>query len=193
MYLTVEDIKNSRVAALEELPDEFIEKRLESLSKVIEEYCNTSFKPIQTEWKTDLKSRVKVLKKPLISVEEVNVLGETLVEDEDYYVYPEKNRIEFENISRYSRRKKALTIKYTYGYGKVPAIVKEVLLELFKDSLVNANTTSRVKSEQWEDYSYTLADSTETTQNILARLDRFIEDDLDYVEEDTNKIRAMLL
>ena len=68
-----------------------------------------------------------------------------------------------------------------------------MLLELFKDSLVNTNTTNRVKSEQWEDYSYTLADSTETTQNILARLDRFIEDDLDYVEEGTNKIRAMLL
>ena len=71
--------------------------------------------------------------------------------------------------------------------------MKEVLLELFKDSLVSADTTNRVKSEQWEDYSYTLADSTETTQSILSRLDRFIEDDLDYVEEGTKKIRAMLL
>ncbi len=193
MYLTVEDIKSSRVAAFEGLPDEFIEKRLKDLSGVIDEYCNTRFAPTKTEWRTDLKSRVKVLKRPLIAVEEVKVLDEVLVENEGYYVYPEKNLIEFENISKYKKRKKTLYINYTYGYEEVPAIVKEVLLELFKDSLVSANTTNRVKSEQWEDYSYTLADSTETTQNILARLDRFIEDDLDYIEEGTNKIRAMLL
>ena len=193
MYLTVEDIRNSRVAAFEELPDEFIEKRLENLSKVIEEYCNTRFVPTETEWNTDLKRKIRTIKKPLLYVNELKVLGTNLEENEDFYVYPEKSLIEFENISEYKKRKKVLYINYTYGYEEVPAIVKEVLLELFKDSLVNANTTNRVKSEQWEDYSYTLADSTETTQNILARLDRFIEDDLDYVEEGTNKIRAMLL
>ena len=193
MYLTVEEVKNSRVAAFEGLPDEFIEKRLENLSKVIEEYCNTRFVPTETEWNTDLKRKIRTIKKPLLYVNELKVLGTNLEENEDFYVYPEKSLIEFENISEYKKRKKVLYINYTYGYEEVPAIVKEVLLELFKDSLVNANTTNRVKSEQWEDYSYTLADSTETTQNILARLDRFIEDDLDYVEEGTNKIRAMLL
>ncbi len=192
MYLTVKDIKNSRVASLTELPDSFIEKRLIDLSKVIDEYCNTTFKPTQAEWKTDLRLKVRTLKKPLISVEEVKVLDEALVEDEDYYVYPEKNLIEFEDISRYKKRKKALNFKYTYGYVEVPAIVKEVLLELFKDSLESANTVGKIKSEQWEDYSYTLSDSTETTQNILSRLDRFIEDEEEIVEG-KNKIRAMLL
>lgn len=193
MYLTVEDIRNSKVAAFEELPDEFIEKRLKELSKVIDEYCNTRFEPTEVEWNTDLKRRIRTIKKPLLYVKELKILDTNLEENEDFYVYPEKSLIEFENISEYKKRKKALYINYIYGYEEVPAIVKEVLLELFKDSLVNANTTNRVKSEQWEDYSYTLADSTETTQNILARLDRFIEDDLDYVEEGTNKIRAMLL
>ncbi|GMG96251.1 hypothetical protein [Tepidimicrobium xylanilyticum] len=193
MYLTVEDIKNSRVAALKELPDEFIVKRLIDLSRVIDEYCNTKFIPTGTEWTTDLRRKIKTLKKPLLHVDELKVFGVTLVENEDYYVYPEKNAIEFEDISKYQKRKKAVYIKYTYGYEEIPAIVKEVLLELFKESIVNANNIYRVKSEQWEDYSYTLADNTETMQNILSRLDRFIEDDANIAEESSNKVRAMLL
>jgi hypothetical protein len=192
MYVTVDDIKSSRVALFDGLPDGFIEKRLIDLSKVIDEYCNTTFKPTQIEWKTDLRLKVRALKKPLISIEEVKVLGEALVEDEDYYVYPEKNLIEFDDMSNYRRRKKALNLKYTYGYVEVPSIVKEVLLELLKDSLESANMSGKVKSEQWEDYQYTLADSTETTKNILSRLDRFIEYE-DEIVEGRNKIRAMLL
>ena len=162
MYLTVEEVKESRITVLEGLPDEFIAKRIEDLSSLIDEYCNTRFIPTTAEWKMDLKRRVKMFRKPLLSVEELKVQEDLLLEDEDYYVYPEKNLIEFEDISEFKRRKKALYIKYIYGYKEVPAIVKEVLLELFRDSVVGATTTSKVKSEQWEDYSYTLADSTDT-------------------------------
>ena len=193
MYLTIEDVKNSRIVAFEGLPDEFIEKRIETLSRVIEEYCNTKFTPTEATWSTDLKRKIVTLKKPLLHVNELEVLSSPLEENEDYYVYPEKNLIEFEDISKYERRKKALSIKYTYGYEEVPAIVKEVLLDLFKENASDASTTSKIKSEQWEDYSYTLADNTEITQDILARLDRFAEDDSDYVEGATNKIQAMLL
>lgn len=193
MYLTIEDVKNSRIAAFEGLPDEFIEKRIETLSRVIEEYCNTKFTPTEAIWSTDLKKKIVTLKKPLLHVNELEVLSSPLEENEDYYVYPEKNLIEFEDISKYERRKKALSIKYTYGYEEVPAIVKEVLLDLFKENVSGTSTTSKIKSEQWEDYSYTLADNTEITQDILARLDMFAENDSDYVEGATNKIQAMLL
>lgn len=192
MYLTVEDIENSRVAAFEGLHDDFIENRLKALSGVIDEYCNTKFVPTKTEWNTDLKRKVKTLKKPLLFVDKLKVLGNELEEDFDYYVYPERNLIEFEDISDYKRRKKALYLIYTYGYEEVPAIVKEVLLELFKDSLSNANITNKVKSEQWEDYSYTLSDSTETIQSILSILDKYIEDE-EEITEGRNKVRAMLL
>lgn len=193
MYLSVEDIKESKVAALIELPDEFIKKRLENLSMVIDEYCNTKFTPTEATWSTDLKRKIVTLKKPLLHVNELEVLSSPLEENEDYYVYPEKNLIEFEDISKYERRKKALSIKYTYGYEEVPAIVKEVLLDLFKENVSGTSTTSKIKSEQWEDYSYTLADNTEITQDILARLDMFAQNDSDYVEGATNKIQAMLL
>lgn len=193
MYLTIEDVKNSRIVSFEGLPDEFIKKRLENLSMVIDEYCNTKFTPTEATWSTDLKRKIVTLKKPLLHVNELEVLSSPLEENEDYYVYPEKNLIEFEDISKYERRKKALSIKYTYGYEEVPAIVKEVLLDLFKENVSGTSTTSKIKSEQWEDYSYTLADNTEITQDILARLDRFAEDDSDYVEGATNKIQAMLL
>ena len=193
MYLTVEEVKESRITALEGLPDEFIAKRIEALSRLIDEYCNTRFLPTTVEWKTDLKRRIKTFRKPLLTVDELKILEDQLEEDEDYYVYPEKNLIEFEDISQYQRRKKALYIKYTFGYEETPVAVKEVLLELFRDSVVHSGTTSKVKSEQWEDYSYTLADSTETALSALSMLDRFIEDDTLYVEESTNKIRAMLL
>lgn len=192
MYLTVEDIKKSRVASLTELPDDFIEKRLEVLSKVIDEYCNTRFVPTVTEWRTDLKRKIKTLKRPLLHVDKVTVQDNLLHEDIDYYVYPERNLIEFEDILEYKRRKKTLFIKYTYGHKEVPAIVKEVLLELLKDSLENSNISGRVKSEQWEDYQYTLSDSTETTEKILSMLNRYIESE-DEVVESSNKIRAMLL
>lgn len=193
MYLTVEEVNESRITALEGLPDEFIAKRIEDLSRLIDEYCNTRFLPTTVEWKTDLKRRIKTFRKPLLTVDELKILEDQLEEDEDYYVYPEKNLIEFEDISQYQRKKKALYIKYTFGYEETPAAVKEVLLELFRDSVVHSGTTSKVKSEQWEDYSYTLADSTETALSALSMLDRFIEDDTLYVEESTNKIRAMLL
>lgn len=193
MYLTVEEVNESRITALEGLPDEFIAKRIEDLSRLIDEYCNTRFLPTTVEWKTDLKRRIKTFRKPLLAVDELKILEDQLEEDEDYYVYPEKNLIEFEDISQYQRRKKALYIKYTFGYEETPVAVKEVLLELFRDSVVHSGTTSKVKSEQWEDYSYTLADSTETALSALSMLDRFIEDDTLYVEESTNKIRAMLL
>lgn len=193
MYLTVEEVNESRITALEGLPDEFIAKRIEDLSRLIDEYCNTRFLPTTVEWKTDLKRRIKTFRKPLLTVDELKILEDQLEEDEDYYVYPEKNLIEFEDISQYQRRKKALYIKYTFGYEETPVAVKEVLLELFRDSVVHSGTTSKVKSEQWEDYSYTLADSTETALSALSMLDRFIEDDTLYVEESTNKIRAMLL
>lgn len=192
MYLTVEDIKESKVAALIELPDEFIRKRLENLSGVIDEYCNTKFIPTKIEWRTDLKSKVRTLKKPLINVINLKIQDNLLEEDLDYYVYPERNLIEFEDTLEYKRRKKTLYIKYVYGHEEVPAIVKEVLLELFKDSIEGSNVSGRVKSEQWEDYQYTLADSSKSILGILSLLDRFIEDEEEIVES-SNKIRAMLL
>lgn len=193
MYLTVEEVKESGINALKDLSDEFLEKRIEALSGVVDEYCNTRFEPTEIEWTTDLRVRVKTLKKPLLSVEELKILDEVLVENEDYYVYPEKNLIEFEDILDYQRKKKILYVKYIYGYEEVPAIVKEVLLELLKDSVVSSDTTSRMKSETWEDYSYTLSDTSETRASILSMLDRFIEDSTEYVESSSNKIRAMLL
>jgi hypothetical protein len=192
MYLTVEDVKKSQVAALVELPDDFIIKRLEILSGVIDEYCNTRFVPTEIEWRTDLKRKVRTLKRPLISVNELMIQDNLLEEDLDYYVYPERNLIEFEDILEYKRRKKTLYIKYVYGHEEVPAIVKEVLLELFKDSIEGSNVSGRVKSEQWEDYQYTLADGSQSIKGILSMLDRFIEDEEEIIEN-SNKIRAMLL
>lgn len=191
-YVTVEDIRESRVAGLEELPSYFIQKRLNELSRVIDEYCDTRFEPTQAEWRTDLKSKVKVLNTPLISVEEVSVLNDTLIEDEHYYVYPERDTIEIEGIMNYPKRKKALSLRYTYGYAEVPALVKEVLMELFKDSISMLKQSSgRIKSESWEDYTYTLADSTEVVQGMLGRLSRFKKQ---YEpERASDKVRAMLL
>ena len=192
MYLTVEDIKNSRVASLTELPDDFIEKRLDVLSRLIDEYCNTRFVPTETEWRTDLKRKVKTLKRPLINVNKLMIQDNLLEEDIDYYVYPERNLVEFEDILEYKRRKKTLYIKYTYGHEEIPAIVKEVLLELFKDTMEGSNVSGRVKSEQWEDYQYTLSDATGTTGRILSMLNRYIESE-DEVVESSNKIRAIFL
>lgn len=190
-YISIDDVKSSNIAIFEGLEDSYIQKRLNNLSRVIDEYCNTKFTPTEDNWRTDLRARNKVPRKPLISVESVEVRGSLLSEDTDYYVYEEKNLIEIENISEYKNRKKALTLNYTYGYREVPAIVKEVLLELFKDGISNlTHTVGRVKSEQWEDYSYTL-DNSDTIEPILLRLSRFIEED--EVERQSNKIRAMLL
>ncbi len=191
-YLTLGDIKNSRIPLFNELPDEFIQKRLNNLSRVIDEYCNTKFTPTIDSWRTDLKSRNTTPNKPLLSVENVEVRGDILVEDADYYVYEKKNLIEIDDTSIYEKKKKALTIDYTYGHKEVPAIVKEVLLELLKDSVSSlSHTTGRVKSEQWEDYSYTLSDSNEVMRSILSMLDKFIEEE--EVERQSNKIKAMLL
>lgn len=191
-YLTVEDIRQSRVESFKDLPDYFIQKRLNELSRVIDEHCNTKFEPTQIFWRTDIRSKVRTLKKPLLTVDEVRVSGETLIEDEDYYVYPERNTIEIEDTTKYPKKKKALDLKYTFGHEKVPALVKEALMELFKDSVSTLNqNTGRIKSEQWEDYSYTLSDSSDVVRGILGRLNEFKEDD--EPPERSNKVRAMLL
>lgn len=195
-YITVDDVKESKATVFESLvdgaSDDFIQKRLNDLSRVIDEYCNTKFTPTQSSYKADLKSRNITPNKPLLSVQSVDVKGTLLAEDIDYYVYENSSLIEIENTALYDKKKKALTVEYTYGYDETPAIVKEVLLDLLRDTVSNlTQATGRVKSEQWDDYSYTLSDSSDVTNEILSRLDRFIEDE--ELEKSNNKIRAMLL
>lgn len=191
-YISIDEVKSSNIDIFKGLDDDYIQKRLNNLSRVIDEYCNTKFTPTIDNWRTDLRTRNKVPKKPLLSVEDVKVKDIELVEDTDFYVYERINLVEIDDTSIYEKRKKALNIEYTYGYEIVPAIVKEVLLELLKDNVASlSHTTGRVKSEQWEDYSYTLSDSNEVMKNILSLLDQFIEHDEE--ERHSNKIRAMLL
>lgn len=191
-YISIEEVKNSNITIFEDLEDNYIQKRLNDLSRVIDEYCNTKFTPTIDNWRTDVRTRNKVPKRPLLSVENVEVKGMELIEDNDFYIYERINLIEIDDTSKYEKKKKALTINYTYGHEEVPAIVKEVLLELLKDNVASlSHTTGRVKSEQWDDYSYTLSESNEVMKNILSMLDKFIEHDEE--ERQSNKIRAMLL
>ena len=191
-YISIGEVRNSNIDIFKSLDDSYIQKRLINLSRVIDEYCNTKFTPTIDIWRTDLRTRNKVPKKPLLSVEKVEVKEIELIEDDDFYVYERINLVEIEDTSIYEKKKKALTINYTYGYEVVPAIVKEVLLELLKDNVASlSHTTGRVKSEQFDDYSYTLSDNNEVVKSILSMLDKFIEHDEE--ERQSNKIRAMLL
>ena len=49
MYLTVQEVKKSGIKVLEDLDDDFLEMRIESLSRLVDEYCNTRFEPTEVE------------------------------------------------------------------------------------------------------------------------------------------------
>lgn len=194
-YITIEEIKKLQIKSLEELDDEALQVRIDRLSGLVEEYCNTKFEPTDHKQKFDVASKLRVAKTPLIEVGKFVYAGTEQVEDLDYYVYTDLNVIEIEDTCQFERKKNSIQVEYKYGYEKVPATVKEVIIELLKLEVEQKDQSNTVKSETFDkEYSYTKqsgTDNVKTKEGILALLDRYVEEE--YVPISNKRVRARVI
>lgn len=198
MYVTVDEIKQKEIKSLENLSDDKLECYIELMSGEVDEYCNTKFKPTKDIYTLDYKRKFFTRKQPLISINNIKLEEYPLFENEDFFVYIEKSRIELAEF-KVERVKKAIKIDYLYGYEKVPVTVKQVIIDLIKLQEESKNSIlNGIQSENFDgEYSYSLHSSKDFTPSelrkaILERLDIFKVKP--YIETNNNRIvKARLL
>ncbi|NLH62459.1 MAG: hypothetical protein GX452_13755 [Ignavibacteriales bacterium] len=77
-----------------------------------------------TDEKHDFSKILLTKHYPIVSVEKLTVDGETLTEDEDFFVYDKY--IEFYGI--YSTGRKSVAISYTAGFGDIPDDIDQAII-----------------------------------------------------------------
>ena len=206
MYVTVEEYKRRYLNT--GLSDEDIDLGIDSVSTMVEEYCNTKFVPTADKYSLDFESKFYTRKAPLISVSNLTIHKIILDENKEFYAYPENRIVELdEDLKPPNKTKKVLSIQYTYGHEIVPTAVKEVILDLINlnDLIAKGEISSTAyQSESWDgEYTYTKASGEESTatairKQILSRLEPYKILDimqlpsLDFENEKGN-VRAMFL
>jgi hypothetical protein len=196
IYVSYDEVKNRNIKTLESLSQEHIEGRLSAISKMVDEYCNTKFEPTVDTFKSDLREKIIVRKRPLLDTVSILVNDEEINKDEDFFVDVDLNIIEIDEIINYERKRKNVQIEYEYGYKEAPETVKDVIVELLVLEESEKNAAGNMKSQSWEDYSYTMEDSDKrkTKKDILDRLAMYkIDKEVLTISTNNNKIRAMLL
>lgn len=168
------------------------------LSDEIDEYCNTRFEPSEDSYFRDFKERFNTRKQPLLEVQKLALNHCRLKENRHFFVYQENSSVEVLETPK-KQYKKALEVKYLFGYKEVPSIVKQVIVELIKlDYESKKFSLSGLQSENWDgEYSYATQSSkdftpTELRKNILSRLDIFkVPPFMETKETRTVKVRLL--
>lgn len=197
MYLTIEELKTYNIVAFEGKTNGDLEVLIALYSGMVEEYCNTKFKETEHHFKVDVASKVPVMCTPLLKVKEVTYKQIPLQEDEQYYVYEDRNFIELQDTNTFTQRKKALGIYYTYGFKEVPTSVKKVIIDLMKLHVEGSNSNSMISQESFDsEYSYT-KNTQKTTeqlqQDILLSLNRYKQQPYKPIEDSEGNVRARLI
>lgn len=189
-YVTVEEIKRRNIQSLNNLNLDKQEvtgklnKRLIELSQVVDEYCNTRFVPTSDNFFVDLIEKVRVRRTPLLEVSGLSVKGITLVENEEFFVYRDQNRIEINYEPPPTVFfKKAVHIDYVFGFLEIPQTVRDVIIEILALETVHnsSNGHSTLRSESWDgEYNYQRHSGKDNTlaelrKDILKRLDPFVQ------------------
>lgn len=188
-----------KIKGIETLNDEEIISIVEEQEGIIEEYCNTVFRPTPFKEKRDALTRILLRKRPILNINVLKIKEKTCIEDKDFFLYPEKNLVEipnlFNDLYSLSFSNRCITIEYNFGYVKVPSTVKNALKSLIRLQVEDNSTDSKLgmESESWDDYSYTRTKKTteKMKDEILASLTRFIQSDS--VEDSDGNIRAYLV
>ncbi len=199
-YVTVEEVRGRNVEVLNNMSAEELAMQIESISAEVEEYCNTKFRPTTDNYKLDLCDSFYLRHRPVLEVTSLKLNKIPLIEDEEFFTYPDVAKVVVTiNKNDVKTFRKALEIEYKYGYEKVPATVKQVIIDLIKlDETAKNYQAVGLQSENWAgDYSYTANTSKDFTptnlrKDILSRLDDFVEEE--YTEPKTNRtVKARIL
>lgn len=185
-----------KIQGLENMSDEDIQSLVEEKEGEIEEYCNTTFKPTTHLEKRDASTKIYLKKRPLLSVNTIHVKNIPLVEDTNFYVYPEKNLVEIPDLFDISNTipRRSILVDYSFGYAKVPSTVKSVLKDLIRLQVEKDNSKIglTMKSEGWEDYNYSKGDSPQVIEkDILGKLLKYVETET--VDDSDGNVRAYLI
>lgn len=147
----------------------------EEITKLIYNYCNTTFEPVNREGeKYDSSSGVILEHRPIISVVSVVDDGRSLNEDAEtngFFVY--KERIVLTNPSR---KRKALRVTYTSGHVDVPPLAKSVALELARYRVFQDQQKGTLfyKSQRMEERDYEI-DEDMSELKILSKLYAYVQ------------------
>lgn len=160
-YLTIEQVQE----AYPELSLERQNKLGESVDRLIDEYLDTSFEPLQHLEILDSQSYIRPSRIPIVSVESLSDNGVNLEKDVGYFVY--KGHIKLVAPSGYNQ---AIEISYTHGYSSVPEMVKTVAEQILWFRALSKNP--QVAKESFEEYSYELVDSPSVVK-LLRQLRRY--------------------
>lgn len=197
MYISVEEFKSLNAKMGSQKDKKEIETLISLYSSVIDEYCHTKFEETVHTFTVDLASKLPVRYTPLISVEGIKYKHQPLTENEDYYIYEDRNLIELEGINRFTQRKKSLSIHYTYGFKEVPASVKKAIVDLVKLHIEGSESNPLVSQESFDsEYSYTKNTQKTAEQlqrDILSTLDEYKQNPYKPIEDSKGNVRARLL
>ena len=125
IYTTVANVRQITGITTEEIPDSDISNLIGITDKLIDSLTDTTFTQSSiTEYYDggDFDGSVTAIflcQSPIGTVTSVKVGGKTQVEDTDYWVYIESNKIIFDEIVEVSN--KVIEVTYTYGYGSTSA------------------------------------------------------------------------
>jgi hypothetical protein len=150
--------------------DEEITEINDSITRTIEEHCNTTFEEKEyTDEIHDSSYEIVPDHRPLNSVISLQDNGMSLSENGDFYVYPDKIII----VSP-SNLRKALKMTYKAGFKTIPELVKVVALELARFRAFKENEGSLLfyKTQVVETREYEF-DPDMTEERILSQLSRY--------------------
>lgn len=169
----------------EGLDANIVQRIIEEIEGVVDEYCNTSFVPVDFVQISLHKSRIHLIKRPVLDVLSVSNSG-VLTEMIDYTIDTLNGVITLLN----GFKSGVYEITYQYGYKAVPATVKNVIKDLIRLELLKDDANSLMLSETFDgEYSYTRKDSiSKEYKDILSRLDMFRVDEVDTLTDDRIKV-----
>ena len=175
--VTVELVEDSKLIELFPTLDAAARSSLNaSITRMIEEYCNTKFdtRTYEDEYCDD-RSSVLFFNMPIISVESVYRIDDTelllLDADEDYYVYPDRL-----DLVSATGNKRGLVVSYTAGLPVVPPIAYEVALDLarYKAFKESEGILLFYKSQTFEERQYKTNPSLDEFK-ILGRMKQYVQ------------------
>jgi len=132
-YATLTDIQNRLGITLSTDEQTLVTDLLDFATELIDKYTGRTFTSVTTTEKFDGNDEETIIylrHRPIISVTEVKLNGDTLTDDDDYYVYKTQGYIRFYNTTPDDEDPQNIEVTYTYGYSSVPSGIKYACIEM---------------------------------------------------------------
>ena len=130
---TVKDVVDRLGATLNNAEKNLVQSLIERAEAIIEQFTGRDFSSHEKTAKIDGNKELEfwyVPDKPLISVTSIISDGDTLVEDTDFWVYPDKGYIRFVKGILNDADPRNVVITYKWGYSTIPKGIIHICTEM---------------------------------------------------------------